>query len=323
MLTTVGLLFAILNGSNDGGALVASSLKAPGIRPAAAVAVLGAALGAVPVLLGLRVAETLAGGLVPASADQQGALLIVAVLSSLVVVVLLNVLGLPTSLTLAVIGGLVGAGVAARLPVAWGVVGATALAGIAAPVLGGVLAWLVRRSPFLVSRRHFAPQPLRRAHAAAFGLQAVAYAANDGQKIYAVLAAGALAASQAEGLARASGVEGWQLVAAPVLFALGAVLGVRRAARTLGSGGILRTRPRDEVAAELSSALAVLASAGAGMPVSMTQSVAGSLIGAGMTRGYRRVRWRAASRLAMAWVLTLPASVAVGAGAAVAAGLPR
>jgi inorganic phosphate transporter, PiT family len=50
----------------------------------------------------------------------------------------------------------------------------------------------------------------------------------------------------------------------------------------------------------------VLGTGAVGAPVSMTQAVAGGLVGAGGTRGWSRVRWRAAAQLGVAWVLTLP-----------------
>ncbi|HVL99017.1 MAG TPA: inorganic phosphate transporter, partial [Egibacteraceae bacterium] len=57
-------------------------------------------------------------------------------------------------------------------------------------------------------------------------------------------------------------------------------------------------------------------SAAVGAPVSMTQSVAAALVGAGMSYGHRRVRWRAVGRLGLAWLLTLPASAALAAAVA-------
>jgi PiT family inorganic phosphate transporter len=54
------------------------------------------------------------------------------------------------------------------------------------------------------------------------------------------------------------------------------------------------------------------------MPVSMTQAIAGGLIGAGVARGAGRVRWHAAVKIVIAWVLTLPMSALVAAVASYA-----
>lgn len=100
-----------------------------------------------------------------------------------------------------------------------------------------------------------------------------------------------------------------------VLFGLGALLGLPRAAASLGSG-IVPLRPLDTVTAEFAAAVAVLGSAALGFPVSMTQSVAGGLFGAGLGRGARRVRWRQAGRIGVAWLVTLPLSTGAAGAAA-------
>jgi PiT family inorganic phosphate transporter len=100
-----------------------------------------------------------------------------------------------------------------------------------------------------------------------------------------------------------------------VLFAVGTVLGINTAADTLG-GQISRAGPRDEVTAQLAASFAVLGSAALGAPVSMTQAVSGGLVGTGMQRGRRQVRWRVAEQLALAWVITLPSAAIIGAAVA-------
>jgi PiT family inorganic phosphate transporter len=134
-------------------------------------------------------------------------------------------------------------------------------------------------------------------------LQAVAYAANDGQKMLAVLAVTSI------------GVTAPALVAVAILFAVGGILGIGSAAETLGVQ-IMRATPREEVTAQLAASLAVLGSAALGAPVSMTQAVSGGLIGTGVLRGRRQVRWRVAEQLALAWVLTLPLAAVTGAAVA-------
>lgn len=52
----------------------------------------------------------------------------------------------------------------------------------------------------------------------------------------------------------------------------------------------------------------MIACSALGMPVSMTQAIAGGLIGAGVAQGAGRVRWYAAVKIVIAWLLTLPAS---------------
>lgn len=312
LLLTAALGFAVVNGLNDGGALVGAGLKVPGLPPLVAAGMLAVALVGTPLLLGTQVATTLVNRLVSFS-DSGGAVsgstaLLIAVVTAVLVVATLSRRGLPTSLTLALVGGIVGAGVGAGLPVSYATLGLVLGAGVAAPVVGAVGGFTMSRvAGHLPSRRPVAGR-IRVAHIGAFSLQCVAYAANDGQKMFAVLAV-------ATGASGAVTMTPGELALLAGLFTVGLIGGLRPAAATL-SAEIVPARPPDAVAAEVSSAGAVLASSALGAPVSMTQSLAAALVGAGMSHGPRRVRWRAAGRLGLAWFLTLPGSALLAAALA-------
>ncbi|WP_433217440.1 anion permease [Microtetraspora malaysiensis] len=295
----VAALFAVVAGMNDGGALLATGHKLPTVRPALGLAVLVAANALVP-LLTHEVARTFVRRL--AGPAGQGTTT-VAVLAALAVVLTLTHFGRPTSLTLAVVGGLTGTALGGGMPVDAGAVALVLAVGLAAPFAGALAAPVVSRLLTLVTT----VRGLRHWHWAGFGLQCLAYAANDGQKMLAVftLALGVPGAPPAV------------TALAAVLFGAGALYGMPRAGRTLARE-IIASRPLHNVAAELGSGVTVIGCAAAGMPVSMTQSVAGGLIGAGLVRGGGRVRWHAAARIALAWLLTLPASAALGGVAAFA-----
>jgi len=300
VFTLLAAAFAVINGANDGGAMIASQLRVPGLRPVAALLVLTGALVAVPLVLGTGVADTLTSGLVEASAGAQPQVVATGATAAIVVVAVLTRLGLPTSLTLGMVGGIVGAGLGGGLPIIAAGLGRVVLIGVAAPVVGGLVAQrLVPLSAITLSRG--GTRGLVRLAVVATVAQAVAYAANDGQKMFAVVTISAV------------GITPPVLTGVAVLFAMGAIAGLRAAAGTLG-GGIARGGPQEEVTAQLGAAVAVLTSAVLGVPVSMTQAVAGGLVGTGMLRGLRQVRWRAAGQLALAWVLTLPSAAVVGVG---------
>src|SRR4051794_27341148 len=105
-------VFALACGVNDGGALVALSLRVRLFRPITAVFVLAVLLAVAPVVVGTRVAQTLTRRLVSFSGADGRTAAIVAIIVSLVIVFTLARLRIPTSLSLAVIGALVGAGIA-------------------------------------------------------------------------------------------------------------------------------------------------------------------------------------------------------------------
>jgi PiT family inorganic phosphate transporter len=300
--------FALANGYNDGGALIANGLKVPALRPLTAIALLGVAVALGPVLVGTQVAQTLAQDLITYDRAVLVLGVTVAVVTAVAVVVALTWIGLPTSLTLALVGAIAGAAVGLSQPVPWATVGRVLLIGLAAPIVGALVGYTLMRAatalplPALTSRR------IGGAHVVGFGLQAVAYAANDGQKMFAVLLVGGAAQG---------GLPPAQLALVAACFALGAVFGLPRAAGTITSD-VLAVRPPQAVSAEVAAATAVLGSAAAGAPVSMTQSTTGGLVGAGLSESLYKVRWRVAGRLALAWVFTLPLSFAAAALAALA-----
>ncbi len=298
MLYGLAAAFAVINGVNDGGAMIASGLRVPGQRAIYSVAALAAALVAIPLLWGTGVAETLASGLVGAPPRTQPALVATGVVAAIIVVGGLSRAGLPTSLTLGMVGGIVGAGLGRGMPVIVTGVVRVMLIGLAAPAVGALLAQLLVKVSVAVLAGA-GVGGLAALGWLAMAAQALAYAANDGQKMFAVLAV------------TSAGITLPLVACAAVLFAVGASAGVRAAAGTLGRN-LARGAPAEEVTARLGGSVAVLSSAALGVPVSMTQAIAGGLVGTGMLRGLHQVRWRIAGRLMVAWVLTLPAAALTG-----------
>ncbi|MFB9627186.1 inorganic phosphate transporter [Nonomuraea helvata] len=296
VLIVVAGLFAVVSGINDGGALLATGLKLPTIRPATGVLVLVLLVATAP-LVTHQVAVTFVTRLASFHAPGGATAMTIAVISSLVVVAWLSAKGRPTSLTLAIVGGLTGAGLGWGLPVSARSVLLVLAFGVAAPLVGGSLAWVLIRVLLVTT----SPHGLWRWHQAGFLLQTVAYAANDGQKMLAVFMV-------AFGFSDAP-LPYTSLAAA--LFALGTLYGLPKAGRSLGRE-LIASRPPHGVAAELAAGVSVIACAAVGMPVSMSQTIAGGLIGAGVAQGSGRVRWYATVKIVIAWCLTLPASALLG-----------
>jgi inorganic phosphate transporter, PiT family len=314
LLAALAFAFAVVNGVNDGSTLVATGLRVSALRPLGAIALLVVALAAVPPLLGTAVATTLANRLVDFRGPAAEAALASAVASATLVSWGLARAGLPTSLTLSLMGGIAGAGVGAGLPVAWGTVALVLAVAAVAPFAGGVLAFVLSGLPVRLPRG-IAPQRLvGHAHRLAFGLQCLSYGANDGQKMLAVFAV--LTAASIPGQAVPTPAP--MLAAIAAGFLAGVVAGLPKVAATIARG-VTIARPYHAVVAEASSAAAVLGSAALGVPVSMTQALAGGLVGVGSRAGIGRVRWQVVVRLAAAWVVTLPsAGLVAGVGALLA-----
>lgn len=300
----IACAFALACGVNDGGALVALSLRMPGFRPLVAVVLLAGLVAVGPVVIGTRVASTLAHKLVPFHGSDARVAAAIAVIVALVVVTVLARLRLPTSLTLATIGALVGSGLGYGFAVSWTTTGLVLLAGIAGPLVGAFIAIAARDTLAAVSSRVRGGRVVRHVHFGSYSAECIAYGANDGQRMLAIFALTVTASTRVD-------IVPWQLVTIAFGFALGAIVGMYRYAGTLGAD-LAPTRPHDSAAAEVGGAGASLAGALVGAPLSLTQAITGGLVGSASRRGWKRVRWTRTGQVAMAWMLTLPSGLALG-----------
>ncbi len=307
-------LFAVVAGANDGSSVLSAGLGPSGSRPLVSLAIFLATLVVGPWLLfGTSVATTLAHGLVPFTGLGSDRFVLAATVSAMVVVFALVRAGLPTSLTLALVGAIAGAGIGAGLPLRGGELAAILLVGLAAPLASAALALVLSPLALRASTGARVEGRLLLWHRAAFVLQCLAYSANGGQKMLALFAVAAGAASG--GVVR----DPWYLaISLPLLFGVGVLFGIRNVSARLGRG-ILAVRLRHAAVAETCSFTVVMAAGLAGVPLTMSQSVAGALVGAGLSESRRRVRWREVTRMAGAWGVTLPASIALATLAGLAA----
>lgn len=309
----MAILFVLISGANDGATLIGLGLRFPRSPGWLITTILLAALLVVPYVLGVAVARTFTHGLAELDTADGTATFLAGVVVAVVVIAILTRRGLPTSLTLAVIGGIAGAGLGAGLPVSWGRLGAVLAIGVCAPLVGLLLGYLLG----VLSRRVPSHRRMSRlvsaAHLTAYTAQCVAYAANDGQKMIAVVSVALDVADRARGPGAVGRVEvppGW-MAALAVLFLVGSLISLTRVGGRLGRGLVI-TRPLHIVSAETAATCAVLGSSALGSPVSMTQSITAGVVGAAASEGIKRVRWQGVLNVGTAWLVTLPSSMALG-----------
>jgi PiT family inorganic phosphate transporter len=139
-------------------------------------------------------------------------------------------------------------------------------------------------------------------------LVALSDGTNDGQKAMG-LVAGILVAS---GSLSEFAVPTWTRAAVAVVLALGTVLGGRRLVKTVGRG-FYRGGPMDSLGSQASAAGVIFGAGALGFPVSTSTVVASGVVGAGLDRRPRHVRWHAVAHTLWAWVVTVPACIGLGA----------
>lgn len=299
-LITLGLAaaFAVMVGRNDGAPLLALALRALHQRPWWPLTALVIAIIGVPLAGFDAVAETLEELLRHAARGTTTGLpvLLAATIGTLA---LSSAVGIPTSITLALVGASAGAQFAAGqfdLAPVLRVLGLAALG----PVVACLLALVVTQILSATHGRRL-DRLIRLHQAAAFVVNALAYGANDAQKVLAVFAV-ALSVTVPSGARFA-----WLAIAISLCFVAGALLGLRASSRRLRQG-VLHPRAYQVATTLWSSSVAVLIGAALAAPMSMTQAVTGALVGSTPPGQWRRVRWDQSRKICLAWAWTLPAA---------------
>jgi PiT family inorganic phosphate transporter len=127
-----------------------------------------------------------------------------------------------------------------------------------------------------------------------------------------VIALALITTGHLTGDVKKDGLPFWIIVSCALAIGLGTYIGGWRVIRTLGKGLVEIESPQG-FAAEASSAAIILSSSAAGMALSTTHVATGSILGSGVGKPGAEVRWSVAGRMAVAWLVTLPAAGIVGA----------
>ncbi|MEV6295261.1 inorganic phosphate transporter [Streptomyces sp. NPDC051896] len=315
IVVITALAFDFTNGFHDTANAMATTISTGALKPKIAVA-MSAALNLVGAFLSVEVANTISKGLV----DETGIRPEV-IFAALVGAILWNLLtwlvGLPSSSSHALMGGLIGATIAsAGFGAVHGDVLVTKvlLPAVAAPIVAGVASMLATRFSYGIGGKaegEATRKGYRAGQIASAGLVSLAHGTNDAQKTMGIIT---LALITGGAIAPGSNPPTWVILSAGLAIALGTYIGGWRIIRTMGKG-LTDLEPRQGFAAQTSAATAILASSHLGFSLSTTHVVSGSVMGAGLGRKGGVVRWSTATRMAVAWVLTLPAAALVGAGA--------
>lgn len=323
LVVATALAFDFTNGFHDTGNAMATSIATGALKPKVAVT-LSAVLNLVGAFLSIEVATTVAKGIVnldkvPLAGDGKNHMLLLIVFCGLVGGILWNLLtwlfGLPSSSSHALFGGLVGAALVSLGTggVVWGgLVGKVVIPAFMAPFVAGLVStvgtWLVYR----ITRKVPDDKKIkgfRWGQILSASLVSLSHGTNDAQKTMGVIFLSLLAYGYVQPDAE---IPIWVKVACAGAIALGTYIGGWRVIRTLGKGLVEIESPQG-MAAEMASAAIILTSSHFGLALSTTHVATGSIMGTGLGRKGAEVRWGVAGRMALAWVITLPAAAVMGA----------
>ena len=322
ILIFFALAFDFLNGVHDSSNVVATMISSRAMRPRIALALTAVANFVGPFIFGVAVATTIGHDIV--SGDQINInVLIAACFAAIFWNVLTWVLGIPSSSSHAIIGGLIGAvAISAGFKVIMinGVI-KVLIALFVSPIIGLVVGMLIANFTYLFSW-NATPEVngvfKKLQIVTSIGL-ALSHGTNDAQKTMGIITLGLVIV----GWQSTFEVPFWVILICASAIGAGTALGGWQLIKTLGSK-FYRIRPIHGFAAQASSAIVILTASLLGGPVSTTQVVSSSIMGVGAAERMSKVRWGVAGEIALAWVVTIPATMLVGAASywLIANGIP-
>jgi PiT family inorganic phosphate transporter len=315
LLVAVALFFDYCNGAHDSSNIVATMVSSRAISPiwALIIASLFEFTGAY--FLGTAVAQTIGKGIVNPEIIKVVPNGIIIVFSALISAISWNLFtwyfGIPTSSSHALMGGLLGAFVISRgfSIVNWNRVAGIFLVLVASPIVGLVMGFLLTKIVYFFSQWSSprANNLFKKLQVGASIILALSHGTNDAQKTMGVITFSLVVLGLYQPPSGSLPIPRWVVVACAGTIALGILNGGWRIINTLGIK-LYRIRAIHGFTAQTSSAIIIYGAALFGFPVSTTQIVTSTIMGAGSAEKPKGVRWEVLIEILITWFVTIPVS---------------
>lgn len=305
----LALVFGFWTGFTDAAYATASIIATKAVKSNQAIALSAVGSFVGMTLFGSAVAKTIGTGII-AVEFASGEVIIATLIGALIFDVIFSwILALPISETHVLIGGLIGAGVAAggfEVIETGGIISKIIIPLFTSPFIAIIVAYSItaiiirifREQPASKMNRRF-----KRLQILSTFLFSVTDATNDAQKIMGIITMLLLY----YGMISEFIVPFWVIMVSYVALTLGVAFGGWRVVKTMAKK-ITRLRPYQGSSSDLASSMILGSAAFWGMPVSSTHVANGTLIGAGLTRGVKAVKWGTIRSILWAWILSAPLS---------------
>jgi len=308
----LALIFGFWTGFTDAAYATAGIIATRAVKTNQAIALsaIGSFIGMV--FFGSAVAVTIGTGIIT-EGFASGEVIVAALLGSLIFDFIFSwIYALPISETHVLIGGLIGAGVAAggfEIIEVGGIVNKVLIPLLTSPFIAIIVAYLItimiirifRNQPATKMNRNF-----KRLQIAATFLFSITDGTNDAQKVMGIITMLLLY----YGFISEFVVPFWVIIASYIVLTMGVVFGGWRIVKTMAKK-ITRMQPYQGFSRDLSSSLILGSAALLGMPVSSTHAANGTLIGAGLIRGSKSVKWGTIRNIIWAWILSAPVAAVI------------
>jgi PiT family inorganic phosphate transporter len=317
-LILIALAFDFLNGLHDAANSIATVVATRLLGPVQAVA-FAAVFNFAAYFLSLifpelhKVAETIGKGLIDKDMVTPAV-----VFGALIGAMFWNVVtwlkGIPSSSSHALVGGIIGAGVAhaGMSGIEWSGLNKTLIAIVLSPLLGMILSMFVMLATSWAMKdatARGAERGFRYLHLASSAAYSISHGLNDAQKTMGIITVLLYSTGYLQGEFH---VPHWVAISCYVAIALGTLSGGWKIIETMGSR-ITKLSQHQGFSASAGGSVMLFTASLLGIPVSTTHTITGCIVGAGTARRASAVRWGVAQNVVMAWIITIPASAAVGA----------
>lgn len=313
LIVVFAVVFDFINGFHDTANSIATAVSTKALKPRHAI-MLAAVMNFVGAMAFTGVAKTITKDIVDPFTLENGSIVILAALLAAITWNLVTwYFGIPSSSSHALIGSIAGAAIAAAGFTALNYSGFLSIlqALLLSPVLALVVGYLVYSIFKVVFKNNNLSKTnknFRLIQIATAALQSFSHGTNDAQKAMGIITMALIV----NNYQTSDDVQLWVQVICALAMALGTSVGGWRIIKTVG-GKIMKIRPVNGVAADLTGAAIIFGATFIHLPVSTTHVISSSIMGVGAAHRVKGVQWGTAKTMVITWIITMPISAAVAA----------
>lgn len=313
LVVIFALIFDFINGFHDTANAIATSVSTRALKPRVAV-LMAAVMNFVGALTFTGVAKTISKDIVDPFALESGSLVILAALLAAIFWNLITwYFGIPSSSSHALIGSIAGAAISAA---GFGILNYTGFIKILQALLispfialfGGFLMMSLFKVLLRNNNLFKTNTRIRYLQIGTAALQSFTHGTNDAQKAMGIITMALIAGN----LQTTDDIQLWVRIAAATAMGLGTSIGGYKIIKTVGTK-IMKIRPVNGAAADLSSASIIFGATLLHLPVSTTHVISSAIMGVGTAHRVKGVNWGVAKNIVITWIITLPISAIIAA----------
>ena len=308
LVVIFALAFDFINGFHDTANAIATAVSTKALKPRHAI-ILASIMNFLGAMTFTGVAKTITKDIVDPFTLQNGSLVI---LAALIAGIFWNLLtwyyGIPSSSSHAIIGSIAGAAIAAAgfsslnyagfLKILQALLVSPLLAFAAGYLVYSIFKVVFKNLNLTKTNRNF-----RLIQIGTAALQAYTHGTNDAQKAMGIITMALIANNYQS----STEIQTWVQISCAVAMGLGTSVGGWKIIKTVG-GKIMKIRPVNGVAADLTGAAIIFGATYIHLPVSTTHVISSSILGVGASHRLKGVKWGTAQRMLITWIITLPIS---------------